>query len=40
MGAKDQWRALAAELGFDFKEGIDAVLDSPTLRLMFGEIMN
>lgn len=31
MNLKDKWRALAAELGFDFKEGIRAVLESPSL---------
>ena len=40
MSRKDDWRKLTAELGFEFKEGVNAFLDSPTLRRFAAEEMN
>ncbi len=40
MTRKDEWRNLTSELGFEFKEGVNAFLDSPTLRRMAAEEMN
>jgi hypothetical protein len=40
VSRKDDWRKLTAELGFEFKEGISAFLDSPTLRRIAAEEMN
>lgn len=36
MSDKAAWMALADELGLEFKEGIDALLESPTLQKMAG----
>lgn len=32
MDVKEKWQQLAVELGFEFKEGIDGLLDSPHLE--------
>lgn len=34
MDIREQWRSLANEIGFTFKEGIDAFIESPTLAAM------
>ncbi len=34
MNSKEQWKLLANELGFTYKEGIDAFVESPTLARM------
>ena len=40
MGVKEQWRQLAPQLGFEFKEGIEALLESPSLLQMAGGALN
>jgi ribosomal protein L30E len=40
MSRKDEWQNLTSELGFEFKEGVNAFLDSPTLRRAAAEEMN
>lgn len=37
MNIKEQWIQLAGELGFQFKEGIDALIDSPHLEKIVQE---
>ena len=40
MTRKDEWLQLSAELGFEFKDGVNPFLDSPTLRRFAAEEMN
>lgn len=35
MGSKEKWQQLAVELGFEFKTGIRAFLESPTVLKLF-----
>lgn len=40
VGTREDWRKLASDLGFEFKEGLTALTESKTLMIMLSEQMH